>query len=278
MRISKENAPTLFNEFEISNAVCKKQLPVRAYALELFEGIKDTIVIQCIQSYCRSNRLEVATAQECATSFLDYLCRVFTKIYCNFKVEVVEQSFYDNIQYCSIEKILDNQRPYDLLGECSGIMFFPEEAVMVEYAILKDGVFLRYMENGNDQGKISMFFGDLDLSKIAQGEGHRKYFLATLNVLLMKKYGEVETIVVAKDTNRNIEGNIVANKMPFPIRHLTSSYFKTIIRTEGFMVQGFWRKQACGKGWKEHKLIFVKSFQKHGYIRRAPAQIARATA
>ena len=278
MRISKENAPTLFNEFEISNAVCKKQLPVQAYTLELFKGIKDTSIIQGVQGYVRSNGIETATAQESIAVFLDYLCRVFTKIYCNFKVEVVEQSFYDNIQYCSIEKILDNQRPYDLLGDCSGIMFFPEEAVMVEYAIQNDGVFLRYMENGNNQGKISMFFGDCDLSKIAQGEGHRIYFLATLNVLLMKKYGEVETIVVAKETIRNIEGNKVANKMPFPIRHLTSSYFKTIIRTEGFMVQGFWRKQACGKGWKEHKLIFVKSFQKHGYIRRAPAQIARATA
>ena len=277
MRITKENAPYLFNEYEWSNAICKKQVPVQAYVMSFCKYWKTPNPIECIQGYCRSIGLEGATDEEQASSFMIFLHKVFGKIYCNFKVEAVEESFYDNVQYCSMAKLLENQNLYELVGECSGIMLFPNVG-LVEYAILKDGVFLRFMEDGNEDGRITFLFGDYDYAEIAEGEEHKIYFLATLNVLLMKKFGEVETILVAKDTIRTIGNKKVANKMPFPIRHLNSSYFKTIIKTEGFMVQGFWRNQACGKGWKEHKLIFVKSFQKHGYIRRAPALIARAIA
>jgi len=277
MRITKENAPYLFNEYEWSNAICKKQVPVQAYVMSFCKYWKTPNPIECIQGYCRSIGLEGATDEEQASSFMIFLHKVFGKIYCNFKVEAVEESFYDNVQYCSMAKLLENQNLYELLGECSGIMLFPNVG-LVEYAILKDGVFLRFMEDGNEDGRITILFGDYDYAEIAEGEEHKIYFLATLNVLLMKKFGEVETVVVAKDTIRTIGNKKVANKMPFPIRHLNSSYFKTIIKTEGFMVQGFWRNQACGKGWKEHKLIFVKSFQKHGYVRRAPALVARSVA
>jgi hypothetical protein len=275
MRISKENAPYLFNEYEWSKAICKRQIPVQEYVMKFCKSMKNINSFGLVQGYCSSIGLEKATEEEKTRSFLKFLNRVFTLIYCNFKVEVVEESFYDNIQYCSMEKILENQKLYDLLGECSGVMLFPDVG-LVEYAILKEGVFLRFMEDGKEDGRISFLFSDYDYDDIAQGEEHRLFFLATLNVLLMKKFGEVETIVVAKDAIRTIGDKKVANKMPFPIRHLDSSYFKTIIRTEGFMVQGFWRNQACGKGWKEHKLIFIKAFQKHGYVRRAPALINRA--
>jgi hypothetical protein len=50
---------------------------------------------------------------------------------------------------------------------------------------------------------------------------------------------------------------------------LTSSYLKTIVRTEGFKVRGHWRWQAYGEGMKERKLIFINAFEKKGYIRRA---------
>ena len=107
---------------------------------------------------------------------------------------------------------------------------------------------------------------------------YKDYFIRALKVLIMKRYGKVETYTIEGKEQRKIGNSYVVNKAPFPIHRLDSSWFKTIIRTKGFGVKGHWRLQACGKGWKEHKLIFITGFQKHGYIRRAPALAARAVA
>ena len=107
---------------------------------------------------------------------------------------------------------------------------------------------------------------------------YKEFFIKALNVLILKKYGKVETQVVEGRGQRKFGKSYVVNKAPFPIHRLDGSWFKTIIRTNGFGVKGHWRLQACGKGWKEHKLIFISGFQKHGYIRRAPALATRAVA
>lgn len=40
------------------------------------------------------------------------------------------------------------------------------------------------------------------------------------------------------------------------------------VRTEGFTVEGHWRFQPCGVGRLEREYIWIKTFEKHGYVRK----------
>ncbi len=48
-----------------------------------------------------------------------------------------------------------------------------------------------------------------------------------------------------------------------------SNWNTTVIRTEGFSVDGHLRFQACGKNHEDRKLVWIEPFEKHGYIRNA---------
>ena len=53
------------------------------------------------------------------------------------------------------------------------------------------------------------------------------------------------------------------------VRRLDVSYFKNISRDEDFPVRGHFRMQPYGVGRNRRRLIYVDSFVKHGYHRRA---------
>ena len=48
-----------------------------------------------------------------------------------------------------------------------------------------------------------------------------------------------------------------------------NTLWKQSISTEGFKVKGHFRLQPCGVGRKERKLIWIESFKKEGYNRKA---------
>lgn len=80
---------------------------------------------------------------------------------------------------------------------------------------------------------------------------------------------EITEEVVDHRQRKKIHGNKYLNKSGRKVCFLTASYLKTVIREEGFKVRGHWRWQPFGKDRKDRKLIFINTFEKKGYIRRA---------
>lgn len=59
----------------------------------------------------------------------------------------------------------------------------------------------------------------------------------------------------------------IHNESIFPVTVIDSFWNKTIIRLEGFDVNGHFRFQACGKNWSQRELKWINGFRKHHYIR-----------
>lgn len=58
-----------------------------------------------------------------------------------------------------------------------------------------------------------------------------------------------------------------ANDTRSNIQILDSTWFTTLVKSEGFKVRGHFRLQPCGKGMKDRKLIWINDFEKEGYTR-----------
>lgn len=68
---------------------------------------------------------------------------------------------------------------------------------------------------------------------------------------------------------RDKQKNKYFNETKSPIEILDSSWFTTIIRTEGFGVTGHFRLQPYGPGRTMKKWVYINDYEKHGYVRRA---------
>lgn len=58
-----------------------------------------------------------------------------------------------------------------------------------------------------------------------------------------------------------------ANDTRSNVKIMDSTWFTTLVKSEGFTVRGHFRLQACGTGMKERKLVWISDFEKHGYTR-----------
>ena len=88
-------------------------------------------------------------------------------------------------------------------------------------------------------------------------------------MVMFRSYADHELkVVMAKSTGKmnNVQ---YKNLNKQNIHVIDSSWYTSIIKTEGFLVKGHLRLQACGTGHSERKLIYIDSFEKHGYIRKA---------
>lgn len=108
----------------------------------------------------------------------------------------------------------------------------------------------------------------------------RQNLFGFLIVLAFKKFASVELDVIKplsrKKTPLDPEGKgKVVNDTGIEVTLLDSTWFREIIRNEGFKVRGHFRLQPCknDKGEWTHKLIYINEFEKHGYHRRAKMTI-----
>lgn len=91
-----------------------------------------------------------------------------------------------------------------------------------------------------------------------------------LNVILFKKYAEVELKLLPSQSKiKNLTCNYV-NSTKLNISLLDSKWFTTLVKSDAFKVRGHFRLQPCGEGMKDRKLIWINDFQKEGYT--APAK------
>ncbi|HEY4064153.1 MAG TPA: hypothetical protein VGM30_19740 [Puia sp.] len=90
-----------------------------------------------------------------------------------------------------------------------------------------------------------------------------------LRLLLFIKYCPVETRVVAKGKKVSLAKEEYLNKTVLPIEILDSSWFTTVVRSEGFSVNGHFRLQPVGPGRTERRLVWIAPYEKTGYMRKA---------
>lgn len=113
------------------------------------------------------------------------------------------------------------------------------------------------------------------LSKKARASGLTDINIAAdiLTLILFLKYCEVETKVIPAGKKGNHIGNKYVNESKQRIEILDSTWFTTIVKSEGFTVGaengGFFKLQPYGPNNSQRKLIWVLPYEKEGYTRKA---------
>lgn len=255
MRISKESDQYLFDEYST------------------FIGYNKSYESRCqlINSYVDIFRrqLKIIEFNICA-NFLDNL-------YHSFSVNYISEQFYEaaKANYQKLIERIDNIGFYKALGQCAGYLVYG--GYCYTYSITENCVYCSVnARKGDDTDRTFFSTSQTGFSDYLNSvENRDDLFIALLHglaLLVLLKNGRVETVLAASNTKRKIpevENGVLMNSTPFPIRYIDSSWLKTIIRTEGFLVRGHFRLQPHGIGRSERKLIYIQPFKKHGYVRRA---------
>ena len=90
-----------------------------------------------------------------------------------------------------------------------------------------------------------------------------------LSLLLFIKYCPLETKFIAGGRKDHHVGQKYVNETKQKIEILDSTWFTTIVRSEGFGVRGHFRMQPYGPGMTQRRLQWIEPFEKEGYTRRA---------
>ena len=100
------------------------------------------------------------------------------------------------------------------------------------------------------------------------------YSLLIANINFMK-YANVETrILQPKERITDISCKYT-NDSDSRITILDSTWFTNLVKSESFNVRGHFRLQPCGQAFKDKKLIWIDSFQKSGYNRKATVELIK---
>src|SRR5262249_3620182 len=90
-----------------------------------------------------------------------------------------------------------------------------------------------------------------------------------ITLLLFIKYCPLETKFVAAGRKEHHVGQKYVNETKQKIEILDSTWFTTIVRSEGFGVRGHFRLQPYGTGMTQRRLQWIEPFEKTGYTRKA---------
>lgn len=105
------------------------------------------------------------------------------------------------------------------------------------------------------------------------GFDHSYYMAFLVTFICFIKHVELETKIIQPMKKEVHIGTKYVNETKSKIEILDSTWFTTIVRSEGFSVGketgGFFRLQPCGKDLADRKLIWVLPFEKAGYTRKA---------
>jgi len=90
-----------------------------------------------------------------------------------------------------------------------------------------------------------------------------------IGLLCFIKYCPLETKFVAAGKKEHHVGTKYVNETAYKVEILDSTWFTTIVRSEGFGVSGHFRMQPWGPGMTQRRLQWIEPFEKHGYMRKA---------
>lgn len=95
-----------------------------------------------------------------------------------------------------------------------------------------------------------------------------------LKPLIYTELSAVETRVIENNTSYGTKKNgKVRNESGIRITLVDTSWNVESIRITGFMVNGHYRLQRCGKNWSGVILKWIEAFEKKGYVRKAKKEI-----
>ena len=81
------------------------------------------------------------------------------------------------------------------------------------------------------------------------------------------KYAPIEVKFLGPNKRLKDVNCQYANDTKSNIQIIDSTWFTTLVQSEGFKVRGHFRLQPCGEGLKDSKLIWINEFEKEGYTR-----------
>ena len=100
-----------------------------------------------------------------------------------------------------------------------------------------------------------------------------------IGLLTFIKYCEIETKIIPAGKKSHHVGTKYLNETKQSIEILDSTWFTTVISSNGFSVGkdtgGFFRWQPCGPGLVKRKLLWILPFEKEGYTRTAKVENER---
>lgn len=274
MRIDKTSEPTLFRLYDEYQEYRKNNtLTYRQWKID--ELIRRNDVSYDVEQFCYYLNIKVESEKDKLNLFRNMYSLVDEKMFGGvFNVEYVSMPFLEGVEK-NVKKLLSSiagESYFDALGECSGFLIINN--YIVSYVIIENCSYFNASHRTTNTGGQQFFFGNHILRDTSDWNNYNeleKCISLAIGVLILKKYGEVETILVGSGVNRRIASTNenIFNKAPFKIKQLDCSWLRNIIRTEGFMVSGHFRLQPYGEGRSLRKLIYIEPFEKHGYTRTA---------
>ena len=165
----------------------------------------------------------------------------------------------------------------------SGVILRKDEVTIVYNLVSREGkIGFQVYHLGGDNILLSMHTGVLDgLNMDFQDIYCELNFVKKIpsNVVvgslmtdvIFKRFAPIETVIINKETNRRTKLNKekYVNEVKQDITVIDSNWFTTIIRSKGFGVKGHFGLRACGKNHQDRRVVWIDSYKKNGYIRKA---------
>lgn len=102
-----------------------------------------------------------------------------------------------------------------------------------------------------------------------QGQNAEWWLAWLVGLLVFIKYCPLETKFIPGGKKEHHVGQKYVNETTHKIEILDSTWFTTIVRSEGFGVTGHFRLQPYGPGMTQRRLQWIEPFEKTGYTRKA---------
>lgn len=209
------------------------------------------------------------------------------------KVQYVSQSFIEAYQKGKhkLADIFDKEEMEECgtfiwqLGSFTHTNFYSLKTWIEDGVWKADYVFIQFSKAAkNDFKSVDVCIsglGDVEKTFIWKGHydngfDHGYYFSFLVTFICFIKHVELETKVIQPQKKDFHIGTKYVNETKKKIEVLDSTWFTTIVRSEGFDVRGHFRFQVSGKGRSERKLVWVNGFEKTGYTRKAKLAVLQS--
>lgn len=228
--------------------------------------------------YIKSKQIEEEALQELVR-------KVFQRERNHFlnQIDIITEPFYwaiaENSKKFFTDEILKQ------MGEISGTFmlkdvvvcyhmnYFTKHYTWIEFRN-KENLYFAIDAPDNEMNQFMYFENSVLMNEFGKMEYAKRIgcFLAwgiATGLNALKKYAQIETKVVGANKRVKDFNCKYVNDTDSDITILDSTWFTTLVKSEGFKVRGHFRLQPYGIGMQEKKLIWIKDFEKSGYTREA---------
>jgi hypothetical protein len=177
-------------------------------------------------------------------------------------------------QFDGINKFIQDNRGHDLFAHISlHDQFF-------RYIIINNHIYVVHIYLDTREGETEQYVSYSIYNVLLGGTAEEYKDAGTVTehnrlffqILIFLKYTDPDIKIIPSGKKVGTKKNGYFNLTKTDIQVVDSTWNTTVMRTEGFSVNGHLRLQPCGEGNKKRKLIWIEPFEKHGYVREAKSQ------